>query len=254
MCSVNGCTKPTKSRGLCSGHYKRWQRNQPLEPPFLKQTSQVGRMCEAVGCDKIAATCGLCDGHYRRFQRGQPVDGPLAVSTTQRGRICEVEGCRNPSHIKGLCQFHWQRKHRTGTTDDPEVMRATSKWDRCAQRMNTKIRHDLKRHELDQWSSWAKKKTGNRSFGANAKPLGWIPLKRKNRGYATWTDGSLGQMKRLCVVNSKHNTDRWTRWAWKRTASDRVKRRPQKGHVSISASVDRGPAVQMRFDWATAGA
>lgn len=35
VCPVNGCGRPVRKQGLCSGHYVRRRRGQPLEPPMV---------------------------------------------------------------------------------------------------------------------------------------------------------------------------------------------------------------------------
>lgn len=63
-CSVDGCDKPAKWRGMCSAHYQQWQRATPAErrPPApgpSRHAALVGLFggvrpfCRAVGIDPV---------------------------------------------------------------------------------------------------------------------------------------------------------------------------------------------------------
>jgi hypothetical protein len=70
-CSVKICDRPTKARGLCEAHYKRWwitgdAGNDPVaERPIA--------ICSVEGCADRVCGQGLCRKHHTRFLRhGDP--------------------------------------------------------------------------------------------------------------------------------------------------------------------------------------
>lgn len=73
-CSVEGCEKPKKTRGLCSGHYHRFNRYGDAEH---KPTRPVS-VCSVDGCDSAVNSNGHCRKHHIRFVRyGDPVGGGI---------------------------------------------------------------------------------------------------------------------------------------------------------------------------------
>ena len=70
-CSVDGCERPHKARGYCSGHYKRWQEGRPINEPM----GHSG--CSVDGCDRPSRVRKYCNAHYRRWQKGRPISGPI---------------------------------------------------------------------------------------------------------------------------------------------------------------------------------
>lgn len=122
MCSVDGCEKPAKTRGWCSGHYARWQRHG--DPLICLRGDGYGRnhvaACEVDGCETVARTRGLCASHYRKQVRSER--GP-----------CSVDGCDTVWQAKGLCVKHYLRMRSWGTTDDkaPSSLRGSCSVDGC---------------------------------------------------------------------------------------------------------------------------
>lgn len=67
-CTVDACQLPTRSRGLCNAHYRRWQRyGDPLHLPRSKPRVTTPRSrCIADGCEDSSRAKGLCARHYQR--------------------------------------------------------------------------------------------------------------------------------------------------------------------------------------------
>lgn len=62
LCSVDGCERPTKARGLCDPHYKRWWRE------------NLAKRCSIEGCEDPVSAHGLCGAHDNRRRRyGDPL-------------------------------------------------------------------------------------------------------------------------------------------------------------------------------------
>lgn len=78
-CSVEGCSKPVKARGLCDNHYKIKQRSGELETEkYLKR----GKFCSVENCRNPVYAKGLCTLHYGRFKKyGTTTDVCLASKT-----------------------------------------------------------------------------------------------------------------------------------------------------------------------------
>lgn len=61
-CSIDGCDKPSRSRGWCHAHYERWRQTQP-----------TSRTCSIDGCDLRPFGRGWCKKHHTRWLRhGDP--------------------------------------------------------------------------------------------------------------------------------------------------------------------------------------
>jgi hypothetical protein len=153
-CSENGCEKMVLARGLCSQHYKAWQREgkpagRALKAkvarvcavpdcgtaayakdhcePHYRQLRRAGEVrsdrapvtCAANGCDRGAEARGWCHGHYLRWVRTGDVraETPLARAPES---FCAVAGCTGDHHARGYCITHYQRLATSGTAS-PEV-------------------------------------------------------------------------------------------------------------------------------------
>lgn len=70
-CSVEGCGRPHKARGLCKAHYAKWRYDQlPFAAPG----------CSADGCERPHYAKGLCGSHYTRLRTtGSVGTEPLRV-------------------------------------------------------------------------------------------------------------------------------------------------------------------------------
>jgi len=64
-CSIEGCDRAHRAKGLCSMHYYRGRR------------PEVKRRCGLDGCDKPHSAKGFCRLHYVRSSRGQDLTAPL---------------------------------------------------------------------------------------------------------------------------------------------------------------------------------
>ncbi|MGN7381658.1 hypothetical protein ACTHRH_06930 [Paenibacillus sp. SAFN-117] len=98
-CTIPGCDKPLKARGLCSMHHQRWWRNG--DPLVLKQ--QIMKICKVKDCGEPAKCKGYCSVHYARWRKhGDPNHVREVI------RICTVENCGKKHRARGLCASHYQ--------------------------------------------------------------------------------------------------------------------------------------------------
>lgn len=76
ICSIDGCGKPTDSRGWCHTHYVRWLKHgDPLLGARMTQPP-----CSVPECGRTSKARGLCSRHYHRWERH---GDPLAGGTTR---------------------------------------------------------------------------------------------------------------------------------------------------------------------------
>jgi hypothetical protein len=71
-CSVDGCDRPSKCRGLCQAHYFRLRRNGDVGPASI--SGRQRHFCSVDGCDRRVSGQGLCWTHLRRLRKGGSVD------------------------------------------------------------------------------------------------------------------------------------------------------------------------------------
>lgn len=64
-CSIEGCERPSRGRGLCSSHWTSWARSSDERP-----------RCRIAGCDRAAISRGWCNSHYLQWRlHGDPTHG-----------------------------------------------------------------------------------------------------------------------------------------------------------------------------------
>jgi hypothetical protein len=150
-CSVEGCNRPSRSRGLCTMHWYRWRRyGEPggPEPLISKKDPDVicavegctnkvqarkmcpkhyqqdrairngSKQCRRDGCTLLAVLGGLCRPHYNRRRR---MDDEQELRASRR---CSVEGCDRPFDAAGFCTMHYQRVQRYGEAGEAGERRA----------------------------------------------------------------------------------------------------------------------------------
>lgn len=72
-CSVESCSKKSRTRGYCGTHYQRWRLHG--DPNFV--TQHVRATCVEGGCERPAHAGGLCTMHLSRVRRrGSSADRP----------------------------------------------------------------------------------------------------------------------------------------------------------------------------------
>ena len=82
ICTVNGCDRPVKCKGLCGTHYARHYHGRPLETPI--RLVDPGRGCSVDECDRPHSANGLCDLHWRRVKETGEV-GPAGTKYAAAG-------------------------------------------------------------------------------------------------------------------------------------------------------------------------
>lgn len=75
LCHYPECGRPYLRRGVCSGHYAKLRKGQPLTPIRPKRPNgTVGTStCAFSECDRTDWKAGLCVGHYEQRSKQRPL-------------------------------------------------------------------------------------------------------------------------------------------------------------------------------------
>jgi hypothetical protein len=117
LCTVEGCTRPHKSKGYCRAHYMRHLRGKPMAAPMRAGDVPA---CSVAGCTDEAHARGLCLTHYARQRRGSSVETLVKRRNRHQPEHCTEPDCAEPVKAKGLCQTHYARLLRHGHTKYPD--------------------------------------------------------------------------------------------------------------------------------------
>lgn len=120
-CEVSGCDRAHKAQGLCSGHYQRKRKGQPLDGPIASSR----KPCVVAGCSGEVAAKGMCKAHYARSTRGQEVEAPLWRHGSERQ--CEFIGCDDAHFSSGFCKLHYERNRLGYKMDAPKEIHDSSR-------------------------------------------------------------------------------------------------------------------------------
>ncbi len=102
VCSVDGCTKPTKGFGLCTLHYQRKRKGIDFSIPIRPEKGLYPH-CTIEGCTKPHKGKGLCTLHLNRLRSTGTTDDPVRVTG------CLIEDCINTHYAHGYCQKHYNK-------------------------------------------------------------------------------------------------------------------------------------------------
>lgn len=112
-CSIDDCTSPARSRGMCSKHY-----NRAHYAERKARAPKLGVVCVVDGCSRDLALDkatgrGMCSKHYQRWRKhGDP---NYVRPTKWRVAPCEIDGCEAVQIARGWCSKHYTRWQRHGS-------------------------------------------------------------------------------------------------------------------------------------------
>ncbi len=70
VCSVEGCERTARTKGVCEGHYQQLSAGRPFAPLQNRGGVRVGP-CGVEGCPRPLRTSGLCHAHYQAHRKGK---------------------------------------------------------------------------------------------------------------------------------------------------------------------------------------
>lgn len=89
ICSVEGCEKSVKARGLCDAHYKSKQKSGELK---TSKYEKRGVVCFVESCDRNVYAKNLCNVHYQRWkQHGTTSEEKLSRKTCSMSLIQRLQ-------------------------------------------------------------------------------------------------------------------------------------------------------------------
>lgn len=108
-CTVNGCTRPHKSRGYCQTHYMQFRRGAPVCEEIKTRVRDKLPTCSIKGCENDVKANGLCAMHYQRKLR----HGHTRYTDRKKpAKTCEIPDCGNIFYAKGMCHAHYIRARK----------------------------------------------------------------------------------------------------------------------------------------------
>jgi HNH endonuclease len=84
-CSVEECARPSRTRGWCDMHYKRWWKHGDVRVSKIRR--DYDGKCSVAGCDRPHFSSGWCRAHQYRWKKyGDPQAG-IPVNEYGKGTI-----------------------------------------------------------------------------------------------------------------------------------------------------------------------
>lgn len=111
-CTVEGCDRPNKARGMCQTHYMQFKRGAPVTPEIKTRSRDFGPVCTVEGCEGAEVAKGLCGMHSVRMKRHGTLDRPVR---TKLQKPCGFPGCDQPLYYGGYCHRHIARHKKWET-------------------------------------------------------------------------------------------------------------------------------------------
>lgn len=103
-CSVPGCPRQPKCRGMCNSHYSRWYYKGDPGPAELQRYGQNHHQCGWTDCTRTARTKGYCDKHYQRvFHHG-------GEHAWRQLRLRRISGRKHPARVGDAAQLGLELK------------------------------------------------------------------------------------------------------------------------------------------------
>ena len=129
VCIVEGCEAASKTAGMCTRHYTRFNRH---GSPYAitKRPPGSTEPCDVDGCDRAKMNAQYCNAHAKRAKANGGDPGPAEIQQ-KRARVpkntpCSIDGCERPHKTRGWCQLHYDRWRTRGYVGGPDVERQSS--------------------------------------------------------------------------------------------------------------------------------
>ena len=106
-CSVEGCPRPHKARGLCKHHWQQWNRQWHREHEEPPSGNHPRGFCSIKDCPNPHEGHGLCSTHnWRVKQHGDPLADVPVRDLYRQG--CSIPDCSKRHYSRGWCERHYQ--------------------------------------------------------------------------------------------------------------------------------------------------
>jgi len=202
-CSVEGCDREVKSRGVCHMHYQRWKNGALIDVvPKVKFPT----VCSVKDCERKPKARGLCVGHYERRRHGKPLDGPIkgpgVLTLCARGHASSlIPGGRDIKnrHCKECRRFTNNTRRRVRRATDPVYLER----DRARSRKRYATDPAYRATMITNAVEWGRKNRPKRRASV-AKHYAENPGKRAAKQRAR-TARKLGQICACCTPEQIRN-------------------------------------------------
>jgi hypothetical protein len=124
-CSVDGCDRETKSRGLCNKHYENARiRGLPVGPDRYGRELDL-RKCKIDGCTRFATRLGMCHAHAAREKKRALGARPLSSMTPEiRRKSKHGDGAFNKDGYRIIFVPGHPNAHPNGTISEHRYVMA----------------------------------------------------------------------------------------------------------------------------------
>lgn len=109
-CTIAGCDRPHKARGMCQTHYTHFKRTGQVKEAIRHRVVGRDPTCSVEGCNNPERANGMCQMHNQRIRRHGSTD--FRVRWKESLGTCTIEGCDNPVNSHGLCSRHYQKQRK----------------------------------------------------------------------------------------------------------------------------------------------
>jgi len=121
-CKLDGCEKPSKSRGMCGTHYMQLRRGAIDERGASLRPMKQGRDggCEVDGCGDPIVARRMCSKHYQRRMSGASGEARERHANHSREGVCRLEGCGREienGRVR-MCRRHYAQYYRRIIDED----------------------------------------------------------------------------------------------------------------------------------------
>lgn len=117
-CTVNGCSKPSYRKELCTGHYQRLRNKGDVLAHIPLRRSVKHTACIENGCSGRPEGYGYCRKHYKQHKNRDTLTAVRFLD-----RRCSIEDCGRPHYSRGLCEAHYHRFLRDGDSRESEPVK-----------------------------------------------------------------------------------------------------------------------------------